>query len=109
MQAPTLMKGRYEIQEILAQGGMSVVCKAYDTLMQRTVALKVFLDITDANALKLFQEKCADLASLIHPNIVEIYDTGQLEDSDGVKPYLVMPLLAGVTLDRLIGTSSPST
>jgi len=107
MQAPTLMKGRYEIQEILAQGGMSVVCKAYDTLMQRTVALKVFLDITDANALKLFQEKCADLASLIHPNIVEIYDTGQLEDSDGVKPYLVMPLLAGVTLDRLIGTSSP--
>jgi serine/threonine-protein kinase len=106
MKSPTNIKSRYEIKEVLAQGGMGVVYKAYDTVMKRTVALKAILDITDPNALKLFQEECEDLASLIHPNIVEIYDIGQLEDSDGVKPYLVMPLLPGVTLDRLIGTSS---
>src|ERR1039458_1122009 len=106
MKSPTNIKSRYEIKEVLAQGGMGVVYKAYDTVMKRTVALKAILDITDANAFKLFQEECEVLASLIHPNIVEIYDIGQLEDSDGVKPYLVMPLLPGVTLDRLIGTSS---
>ena len=106
MKSPTNIKSRYEIKEVLAQGGMGVVYKAYDTVMKRTVALKAILDITDANAFKLFQEECEVLASLIHPNIVEIYDIGQLEDSDGVKPYLVMPLLPGVTLDRLIGASS---
>lgn len=106
MKAPTNIKSRYEIKEIIAQGGMGVVYKAYDTVMKRAVALKAILDITDANALKLFQTECEDLASLIHPNIVEIYDIGQIEDSDGVKPYLVMPLLPGITLDRLISTSS---
>ena len=106
MKAPTNIKSRYEIKEIIAQGGMGVVYKAYDTVMKRTVALKAILDITDSNAFKLFQEECEVLASLIHPNIVEIYDIGQLEDSDGVKPYLVMPLLPGVTLDRLISASS---
>ena len=97
MKSPTNIKSRYEIKEVLAQGGMGVVYKAYDTVMKRSVALKAILDITDPNALKLFQEECEVLASLIHPNIVEIYDIGQLEDSDGVKPYLVMPLLPGVT------------
>lgn len=106
MSAPTTVKCRYEIQEVIAQGGMGVVYKAYDAVMKRTVALKAILDITDPNALKLFQAECEDLASLIHPNIIEIYDVGQMEDDEGVKPYLVMPLLPGVTLDRLIGTSS---
>ena len=106
MKTVTQIKSRYEVQEIIAQGGMGVVYRAYDTVMKRTVALKAILDITDPNALKLFQTECEDLASLIHPNIIEIYDVGQLEDSEGVKPYLVMPLLPGLTLDQLISTSS---
>ena len=106
MSAPTTIKSRYEVQEVIAHGGMGVVYKAFDAVMKRTVALKALLDIADANALQLFQAECEVLASLIHPNIVEIYDIGQFEDSEGVKPYLVMPLLPGVTLDRLIKTSS---
>jgi len=51
-------------------------------------------------------KECEDLASLIHPNIVEIFDVGQLEDDKIVRPYLVMPLLPGVTLDKLIRSSS---
>jgi len=85
---------------------MGVVYKAYDKVMKRPVALKTLLDITDNKALKLFQKECDDLASLIHPNIVEIFDVGQLDDEGGAKPYLVMPLLPGVTLDHLIRTSS---
>ncbi|MGO9240768.1 MAG: protein kinase domain-containing protein [Bryobacteraceae bacterium] len=106
MSAPTTIQSRYEVQEVIAHGGMGVVYKAFDAVMKRTVALKALLDIADTNALQLFQAECEVLASLIHPNIVEIYDIGQFEDSEGVKPYLVMPLLPGVTLDRLIKTSS---
>jgi eukaryotic-like serine/threonine-protein kinase len=100
------VKSRYEVKEVIAKGGMGVVYKAHDKVMKRAVALKTLLDLPDANSLKLFQKECEDLASLIHPNIVEIFDVGQLEDESGIKPYLVMPLLPGVTLDKLIRASS---
>ena len=100
------VKSRYEIKEVIARGGMGVVYKAYDRVMKRSVALKTLLDLTDSKALQLFQKECEDLASLIHPNIIEIFDVGQLEDESGTKPYLVMPLLPGVTLEKLIRASS---
>ncbi|HUA20137.1 MAG TPA: protein kinase [Bryobacteraceae bacterium] len=100
------VKSRYEVKEVIARGGMGVVYKAHDKVMKRAVALKTLLDLPDANSLKLFQKECEDLASLIHPNIVEIFDVGQLEDEVGPKPYLVMPLLPGTTLDKLIRDSS---
>src|SRR5215471_10242758 len=99
------IKTRYEIKEIIARGGMGVVYKAYDKVMKRQVALKTLMDL-DSKAVKLFQKECEDLASLIHPNIVEIFDVGRLEDEGITKPYLVMALLPGVTLDKLISTSS---
>ncbi len=100
------VKSRYEIKEVIARGGMGVVYKAYDRVMKRSVALKTLLDLTDPRAAQLFQKECEDLAGLIHPNIIEIFDVGQLEDEGGTKPYLVMPLLPGVTLEKLIRTSS---
>ncbi len=98
-------KSRYEIREPIAQGGMGVVYKAYDREMKRTVALKTLLDLSDSRALQLFKKECEDLTALSHPNIVPIYDVGKLED-DGGKPFLVMPLLTGVTLEKLIDSSS---
>jgi serine/threonine-protein kinase len=103
---PPGVKLRYEVREPISRTGMSVVYKAYDKVLKRPVALKTILDLTDSRAIKLFQKECEDLASLIHPNIVEILDVGQMEDEGGVKPYLVMPLLPGVTLDSLIRGSS---
>jgi serine/threonine-protein kinase len=100
------IKTRYEVKEVIARGGMAVIYQAYDKVMKRPVALKTILDLTDSKSLKLFQKECEDLASLIHPNIIEIFDVGQFEDEEGTKPYLVMPLLPGVTLDNLIRTSS---
>jgi len=100
------VKTRYEVKEVIARGGMGIVYKAYDKVMKRPVALKTLLDLTDNKAVQLFQKECEDLASLIHPNIIEIFDVGQLEEDGGLRPYLVMPLLPGITLEKLIKTSS---
>ena len=101
------LKGRYEVREILAQGGMGVVYIGYDTVMRRPVAIKTLLDMTDELAVRLFQKECEDLASLSHPNIIEIYDVGHYEEDHVLRPYLVMPLLTGVTIEKLIRSGSP--
>src|SRR5215471_14270967 len=100
------VKDRYELQEILARGGMGVVYKAIDTFMKRPVAVKTLLEINGDLGLQLFERECEVLASVIHPNIVEIYDVGQFEEDGVSRPYLVMPLLPGVTLQNLIRSSS---
>ncbi len=104
--AVTKIKGRYEIRQILGQGGMGVVYKAFDSLIKREVALKTIRDIPDRTALDLFYKECDVLASMSHPNIVEIFDIGEFEEDGANKPYFVMPLLPGVTLDHLIRTES---
>ncbi len=101
------LKGRYEVREVLAKGGMGVVYIGYDSVMKRQVAIKTLLDMTDETALHLFQKECEDLASMTHPNIIEIYDVGHFEEENVLRPYLVMPLLQGVTLDKLIKSNSP--
>ena len=103
---PRGSNNRYEAKEEIARTGMSVVYKAYDTQLRCEVAIKTILDLTDKKAIKLFQRECEDLASLIHPNIVEILDVGQVKDRDGTRPYLVMRWLPGVTLGQLIRSSS---
>ena len=106
MAAPTQLKGRYELKEVLAKGGMGIVYRAVDGMMRRPVAIKTLLDITDSVGLQLFQKECEVLASMTHPNIIEIYDVGEFEEEGVPRPYLVMPLLPGVTLDKLIRASS---
>ena len=106
MPAPTKLKGRYELKEVLAKGGMGIVYRAVDGVMRRQVAIKTLLDVTDSMGLQLFQKECEVLASMTHPNIIEIYDVGEFEEDGSARPYLVMPLLPGVTLDKLIRTSS---
>ena len=97
---------RYEIREALGQGGMGVVYKAFDTLMKREVAVKTIIDVENREVLDLFYKEWAVLASIIHPNIVEIYDIGELERDGKPRPYFVMPLLPGKTLEDLIRESS---
>src|SRR6185436_12160867 len=90
----------------LGRGGMGVVYRAYDTVVRRDVALKTLLDAPDRGALDLFYKECDVLASMSHPNIVEIFDLGEFDEEGASKPYFVMPLLPGVTLEQLIRTSS---
>jgi eukaryotic-like serine/threonine-protein kinase len=109
MTAPALpgkLAGRYEIRQILGEGGMGLVYRAYDTVIRREVALKTIRDIPEPAALQLFYKESDVLASMSHPNIVEIFDIGEFEEDGKRKPYFVMPLLPGTTLDNLIRNAS---
>jgi len=100
------IKDRYETLDVLGKGGMGLVYKAYDAVVQREVALKTLRESPSKLALDLFRKECSVLASMSHPNIVEIFDIGEFNEDGAVKPYFVMPLLPGVTLEHLIRTSS---
>jgi len=104
--SPKKLAGRYEVRQILGQGGMGLVYRAYDTVVRREVAVKTILDIPDPASLQLFYKECDVLASMSHPNIVEIFDIGEFEEEGKKKPYFVMPLLPGTTLESFIRKAS---
>ncbi len=103
---PRKLAGRYEVRQVLGQGGMGLVYRAYDTVIRREVAVKTILDIPDPATLQLFYRECDVLASMSHPNIVEIFDIGEFEEEGKKKPYFVMPLLPGTTLETFIRKAS---
>ena len=85
---------------------MGLVYRAYDTVVRREVAVKTILDIPDPASLQLFYKECDVLASMSHPNIVEIFDIGEFEEEGKKKPYFVMPLLPGATLEYFMRNAS---
>jgi serine/threonine protein kinase len=88
--------GNYEIQGILGAGGMGEVYRAHDTKLDRDVAIKVLPRkfAEDTQALERFEREAKAVAALAHPNILAIYDFGNVEGA----PYAVMELLHGQTL-----------
>ena len=95
--------GRYEIRGVIGEGGMGIVYRAQDLNLDTEVAVKTIRNPHDAASLELFKKEGAVLRSLNHPNIVEIRDVGEYQDEQGAnRPYLVMPFLPGVTLDKII-------
>jgi eukaryotic-like serine/threonine-protein kinase len=104
---PKTVGNRYQLKgEPIGRGGMGVVYRAYDLATQRDVALKTLKGV-EPMALEMFRKEWTVLAQLSHPNIVDIIDSGQFEEGGETRPYFVMPLLPGLTLDNLIRTSSP--
>ena len=103
----TNLQERYELQDVLGKGGMGVVYTAIDTLMKRKVALKTILDVDNPSSIDLFYKEWSVLSTMVHPNIIGIYDIGEFEEGGMKKPFFVMPLLPGVALDRLIREGSP--
>ena len=103
----TSLKDRYELREVIGRGGMGVVYRALDTRMKREVALKTILDIQDPASVDLFYREWSILATMVHPNVIGIYDIGEFEEGGMRKPFFVMPMLPGVALDRLIRDGSP--
>lgn len=92
--------GRFQILEERGRGGMAVVYKAHDSILQRTVALKVLLPRLAANKefTERFRREAITAANLRHPNIVIIFDVGSHERFQ----YIVMEYLDGPTLRREI-------
>ncbi len=97
----TLLGGRYHIEKQLGEGGMAVVYRARNALVDRPVAVKIMNPqlVRDTSLKERFRREAKNAASLAHPNIIEIADYGETDDGT---PYLVMELLDGVTLDKLV-------
>jgi beta-lactam-binding protein with PASTA domain len=102
-----LIGGRYELGELLGRGGMAEVRKGTDSRLGRVVAVKrLRTDLaSDATFQARFRREAQSSASLNHPSIVAVYDTGEEEaDADGTgrevvaQPYIVMEYVAGRTL-----------
>ena len=93
--------GRYQVIEQLGEGGMASVYRAFDTRLERYVAIKVILtDFQSSNQfLKRFEREATALAQLSHPNIAKIHDYGEQEGM----PYLVMEYIPGGTMKPLLG------
>lgn len=94
------LDGRYEVQEIIGVGGMSVVYKAYDNVDDRIVAVKVLKDEYSANEdfKRRFKNESKAIALLSHPNIVKVYDVNFGEKLQ----YIVMEYIDGITLKEYI-------
>lgn len=88
--------GRYQIEALLGQGGMSAVYRATDPNLRRQVAIKLIHPhlSTDPNFIGRFKEEAAAVARLRHPNIVQVHDF----NVDGETYYMVMEYLVGETL-----------
>jgi serine/threonine-protein kinase len=94
------LNGRYLIEALLGQGGMSAVYRANDPNLKRTVAVKLIHShlSTDKEFIKRFEEEAAAIASLRHPHIVQVFDF----NSDADVHYMVLEFVPGETLfDRL--------
>jgi serine/threonine-protein kinase len=99
--APTKI-GKYEVVEVLGQGGMGVVYKATDNAIGRLVAIKMMTGgfAENAGLRKRFYREAQSTGTLQHPNIVIVHDLGEQEGS----PYLVMEFLEGEPLSEIIAT-----
>lgn len=100
MTSPHLLNGRYELLAQQGSGGMSVIYKAFDTVLKRYVAIKVLRPslTTDAAFLDKFRQEAQSVANLIHPNIVTVHDVG----NDGTTHFIVMELVEGRDLKKII-------
>jgi serine/threonine-protein kinase len=102
-----VLAGRYRLLELIGQGGMAVVHLAHDELLDRDVAVKVLRPgfAEDPEFVERFRREARHAASLHHPNIVTIYDTGL--DPESGSDYIVMQLVHGPDLQEILERSGP--
>ncbi|HVL32910.1 MAG TPA: protein kinase, partial [Actinomycetota bacterium] len=94
-----LIGDRYELEGLIASGGMGSVYRARDTVLDRTVALKVLHETgSDPSFVERFRAEATNAARLSHPNIVAVYDFGY---ADG-RPFMAMEYVDGQTLRDIL-------
>ncbi|RXZ77296.1 Stk1 family PASTA domain-containing Ser/Thr kinase [Paenibacillaceae bacterium] len=99
------LSGRYEIITRIGGGGMALVYKAHDILLNRYVAIKVLRQqfVHDEEFIRRFRREAQSAASLSHPNVVSIYDVGQEDETH----YIVMEYVEGQNLNEIILERAP--
>jgi eukaryotic-like serine/threonine-protein kinase len=97
----TVLGGRYRLEARIGAGGMAEVYRGFDTVLNRTVAIKVLLPqfARDGSFVERFRREAQAAARLNQPNIVGVYDSG----SDGETQYIVMEFIEGRTLAEFMG------
>src|ERR671936_2376408 len=104
MTQPRLLGDRYELEGVVGRGGMAEVYRARDLRLDRIVAIKTLRpDLARDHTFQArFRREAQSAASLNHPAIVAVYDTGE-DYIDGVSiPYIVMEYVDGSTLRELL-------
>jgi eukaryotic-like serine/threonine-protein kinase len=104
MTQPRLLGGRYELDGVVGRGGMAEVYRARDIRLDRIVAVKTLREdlARDATFQARFRREAQSAASLNHPSIVAVYDTGEDMNSPTHVPYIVMEYVDGRTLRELL-------
>jgi len=97
---PRAMADRYELSEVVGSGGVALVWRAHDRLLDRQVAIKVLAGpgAEDRSTRLRFQREARHIASLSHRNIVTVYDVGFAAD----QAYIVMEYVDGPSLRQLL-------
>jgi serine/threonine-protein kinase len=100
-----ILAGRYELLEVIGRGGMGLVYRGRDRVLERTVAVKVLPAEYAENPtlVERFSREARAIASLSHPNIVAVFDTGH---EAGLR-YLVMEFVPGASLAQLLANRGP--
>jgi serine/threonine-protein kinase len=103
--ASGILSGRYEIGDRLGSGGMSSVHQATDLILERTVAVKILAEhlSDDERFVERFRREALAVAKLIHPNIVQVYDTG----IDDGRHYIVMEYVQGRSGAQILQKQGP--
>ncbi|RII11286.1 Serine/threonine-protein kinase PknB [Streptomyces sp. YIM 130001] len=103
----SLAGGRYQLRDLLGEGGMASVHLAYDSVLDRQVAIKTLH--TELGREQSFRERfrreAQSVAKLTHTNIVSVFDTGEDDLDGGTMPYIVMEYVEGQPLGSVLDTS----
>jgi serine/threonine-protein kinase len=110
----TLIGGRYRLDEEIGRGGMSTVYRAFDTVLERPVAIKLMHReiASDSDQLERFRREARSVARLNHPHVVTVIDAGEASSDEGETggvgtPYIVLEYVDGETLKDIIRRDGP--
>src|SRR5580704_6266274 len=110
----TVIGGRYRLEAEIGRGGMSTVYRAFDTVLERPVAIKLMHReiAADSDQLERFRREARSVAQLNHPHVVTVIDAGEeptpAGERDGVgAPYIVLEYVDGETLKAIIRREGP--
>jgi eukaryotic-like serine/threonine-protein kinase len=114
----TLIGGRYRLEAEVGRGGMSTVYRAFDTVLERPVAIKMMHReiAADTDQLERFRREARAVAQLNHPHVVTVIDAGEEPSQDGAgaggdgvlgTPYIVLEYIDGETLKDMIRREAP--